>query len=106
MADRRDSKKNELFSTSVKAGKRTYFFDVKLTRGNDYFLTISERKKVFNKDNGKFQVEKHRIFLYQEDFEGFINALNDTLGYINNHEAEEEDEDEIDDTEVEEIDEV
>lgn len=93
MEDNDKRRKHELFSTSVKAGKRTYFFDVKLTRNKDYFLTISERKKKFNKNTGRFEVEKHRIFLYQEDFEDFINALNNTLDYINQHGIEDDGED-------------
>ena len=55
---------SDLFSKAVRAGKRTYFFDVKSTRGNDYYLTITESKKRFN-DDGKFSYEKHKIFLYK-----------------------------------------
>lgn len=78
MEDYRDN--TEIYSKRVKAGKRTYFFDVKSTRGNDYYLTITESKKRFN-DNG-FTYEKHKIFLYKEDFEKFVNTLNDTVNYV------------------------
>ena len=70
--------REEIFSKAVRAGKRTYFFDVKSTKGNDYYLTITESKKRFGED-GKFFYEKHKLFLYKEDFEkfseGFIEAI-------------------------------
>src|SRR5688572_12187154 len=75
------SSENDLFSKSVRAGKRTYFFDVKSTRGNDYYLTITESKKRFGED-GKFFYEKHKIFLYKEDFEKFIDGLNESVAHI------------------------
>jgi len=73
--------RGDLFSKSVRAGKRTYFFDVKSTRGNDYYLTITESKKRFGSD-GKFTYEKHKIFLYKEDFEKFIEGLNEAIHHI------------------------
>lgn len=73
--------KGDLFSKSVRAGKRTYFFDVKSTRGNDYYLTITESKKRFGED-GKFFYEKHKIFLYKEDFEKFLDGLNEAVNNI------------------------
>jgi hypothetical protein len=73
--------RGDLFSKSVRAGKRTYFFDVKSTRGNDYYLTITESKKRFGTD-GKFTYEKHKIFLYKEDFEKFIEGLNEAINHI------------------------
>ena len=73
--------RGDLFSKSVRAGKRTYFFDVKSTRGNDYYLTITESKKRFGTD-GKFTYEKHKIFLYKEDFEKFIEGLNEAVTHI------------------------
>ena len=79
--------KEEIFSKSIKAGKRTYFFDVKATRKNDYFLTITESKKRFNED-GTFQFEKHKIFLYKEDFEKFTEGLNEVLDYIKANQTE------------------
>ena len=72
----------DLFSTSVRAGKRTYFFDVKATRGNDLFLTITESKKVGHQEEGPVHFEKHKIFLYKEDFDGFMDALNEAMGEI------------------------
>lgn len=65
----------------MRAGKRTYFFDVKSTRGNDYYLTITESKKRFGTD-GKFTYEKHKVFLYKEDFEKFIEGLNEAIDHI------------------------
>ena len=75
------SGENDLFSKAVRAGKRTYFFDVKSTRGNDYYLTITESKKRFGQD-GKFFYEKHKIFLYKEDFEKFLDGLNEAVDHI------------------------
>ncbi len=72
--------KDEIYSKRVKAGKRTYFFDVKSTRSNDYYLTITESKRKF-KDDG-FVFEKHKIFLYKEDFAKFIHALQGSIDHI------------------------
>lgn len=72
--------KAELYSKRVRAGKRTYFFDVKSTRGNDYYLTITESKRRF-KDDG-FVYEKHKIFLYKEDFDKFIEALKEVVDHV------------------------
>jgi Protein of unknown function (DUF3276) len=96
--------REEIFSEKVKAGKRTYFFDVKSTRSNDYYLTITESKKRYNKDDEGFTYEKHKIFLYKEDFNKFMEALNNTVNHVktelmpdvdfdafdHNHEKEEE----------------
>ncbi|MFP4366031.1 MAG: DUF3276 family protein [Bacteroidales bacterium] len=73
--------RQEIFSQTVRAGKRTYFFDVKATRNNDYYLTITESKKRFNKD-GKQYFEKHKVFLYKEDFEKFNDGLTEVIAYI------------------------
>ena len=73
--------REEIFSKSVRAGKRTYFFDVKATRKNDYYLTITESKKMFNRD-GHFFYEKHKIFLYKEDFDKFLEGLKEAVEYI------------------------
>ncbi len=78
------------FSRLVKAGKRTYFFDVKQTKQQDFYLTITEKKKSFNKVTGKVEFEKHRIFLYKEDFEKFSIAFNDAVNYIFQNEDEDE----------------
>jgi len=75
-----DSDKNEIFSKRVRAGKRTYFFDVKATRSNDYYLTITESKRKY-KDDG-FTYEKHKIFLYKEDFNKFLDALTQTVDHV------------------------
>jgi len=76
-----DTDHREIFSKAVRAGKRTYFFDVKATRRNDYFLTITESKKRFQKD-GRFFFEKHKIFLYKEDFEKFTDGFHEVLEFI------------------------
>jgi len=70
-----------LYSKSVRAGKRTYFFDVRATRAGDYYLTITESKKRFS-DDGKFFFEKHKVFLYKEDFDKFNDNLADAIDYI------------------------
>jgi hypothetical protein len=72
---------NEIYSKVVRAGKRTYFFDVKATRGNDFYITLTESKKSFNED-GKDNYQKHKIFLYKEDFEKFKEGLDDVLRKI------------------------
>jgi hypothetical protein len=72
--------REEIFSEKVKAGKRTYFFDVKATRSNDYYLTITESKKRFKEDG--FTYEKHKIFLYKEDFNKFLDALTNTVNHV------------------------
>lgn len=74
-------KKEEVFSKVIRAGKRTYFFDVKSTRRNDYYLTITESIKRFD-ENGDIHFEKHKIFLYQEDFDKFMEGLTDALTFI------------------------
>lgn len=73
--------REEIFSKVVRAGKRTYFFDVKATRKDDYYLTITESKKIFDKD-GRFHFEKHKLFLYKEDFDKFEEGLTDAIAYI------------------------
>jgi len=75
-----DNRNSEsLYSKRIKAGKRrTYFFDVRTTRGNDYFITITESKKRFD-DNG---YDRHKMFLYKEDFNKFVNALSETVNYV------------------------
>ena len=78
MGDFDKREREEVFSKRARAGKRTYFFDVKATRSNDYYLTITESKKRL--EDGVFI--KHKIFLYKEDFEKFTEGLNETLAYI------------------------
>lgn len=79
--------RDEIFSKAVRAGKRTYFFDVKATRKNDLYLTITESKKRFE-DDGRFLFEKHKIFLYKEDFDKFAEGLNEAVNFIKNAQAE------------------
>ncbi len=74
--------REELFSRPVRAGKRTYFFDVKATRGDEKYITITESKRRFSNEQNRFFYEKHKIFLYKEDFEKFANALKETLNFI------------------------
>ena len=83
--DRND--RDDIFSKVVRAGKRTYFFDVKATRQNDYYLTITESKKRFGQD-GKFFFEKHKIFLYKEDFEKFAEGLTEVVDFIKANQGE------------------
>jgi hypothetical protein len=81
--------KDEIYSKSVRAGKRTYFFDVKSTRGNDLYLTITESKRRYN-DDGSFRYEKHKLFLYKEDFEKFQDGFSDALAKIKELQATDE----------------
>ncbi|MDX9847605.1 MAG: DUF3276 family protein [Tenuifilaceae bacterium] len=83
--DRND--RDDIFSKVVRAGKRTYFFDVKATRQNDYYLTITESKKRFGQE-GKFFFEKHKIFLYKEDFEKFAEGLAEVVDFIKANQGE------------------
>lgn len=77
-----DSKfRQEIFSKAVRAGKRTYFFDVKSTRKDEYYLTLTESKKRYDQD-GKFYFEKHKIFLYKEDFDKFSDGLIEVINFI------------------------
>ena len=71
----------DVYSKPVRAGKRTYFFDVKATKGNDYYLTITESKRKVD-NNGHFAYDKHKIFLYKEDFEKFAEGLEEVIKYI------------------------
>lgn len=92
MEDFRNDKKEQeiIFSKAVKAGKRIYYLDVKKSRNNDLFLSITESKKKFlsEDENAPFSIEKHKIFLYKEDFEKFQDALNEIIDFINrNNEA-------------------
>ena len=82
------TEREEIFSQAVRAGKRTYFFDVKATRRNDYYLTITESKKRYHKD-GRFFYEKHKVFLYKEDFEKFSDGLAEAIQYIKDNRPEE-----------------
>lgn len=72
--------REEIFSRKIRAGKRTYFFDVKSTRANDYYITITESRR-FPKDDG-FVYEKHKMFVYKEDFDKFIEAMKDAVDHV------------------------
>ncbi len=86
-----DSKfREEIYSKAVRAGKRTYFFDVKSTRRDELYLTITESKKRFEQD-GNFHFEKHKIFLYKEDFDKFAEGLQEVISFIDQNQIEEYD---------------
>tara|TARA_B100000768_G_scaffold177569_1_gene191959 strand:+ start:3554 stop:3907 length:354 start_codon:yes stop_codon:yes gene_type:complete len=86
MKDPRDQ--DEIYSNPVRAGKRTYFFDVRATKSEDYYLTITESKRTFD-DSGVPQYKKHKIFLYKEDFVKFRDALTDVIDFIVKEKGEE-----------------
>ena len=80
MEENKENGKNEIYSQRVRAGKRTYFFDVKSTRSNDYYLTITESKRRYKEEG--YYYEKHKIFLYKEDFNKFVEALQGTIDHV------------------------
>ncbi len=80
--------RDDIYSKAVRAGKRTYFFDVKSTRSNELYLTITESKRRFNQQTGKFFYEKHKLFLYREDFEKFKDALEEVFKAIDELQGE------------------
>lgn len=82
--------REEIYSERVRAGKRTYFFDVKMTQSSDYYLTITESKKL-----GDQNFEKHKLFIYSEDFEKFQDALNNVINHINTIAYEDDQESDI-----------
>ncbi len=84
MSDNRD----EIYSKSLRAGRRTYFFDVRSTRADDFYLTITESKREFNEDGTPFY-KKHKIYLYKEDFQNFKDHLNEMVDYIIKERGEE-----------------
>ena len=86
MAENKDIE--EIFSRSVRSGRRTYFFDVRSTRAGDYYLTITESKRDFNEDGTPFY-KKHKLYLYKEDFTNFKDALNEVSDYIIKEKGEE-----------------
>jgi hypothetical protein len=88
----KQARREDIFSRAVRAGKRTYFFDVKATKSDQYYLTITESKRRFNAEQGKFFYEKHKVFLYQEDFEKFKTGLETTIRFIETGEAPPEEE--------------
>lgn len=80
--------KEEIYSKVLRAGRRTYFFDVRATKAGDYYLTITESKK-FTNDDGSYHYKKHKIYLYKEDFSEFREILAEMTDYIINEKGEE-----------------
>jgi predicted metal-dependent hydrolase len=80
--------KEEIFSKVLRAGRRTYFFDVRATKADDYYITITESKK-FTEEDGSFHFKKHKIYLYKEDFAAFEEILGEMTSYVLNHKGEE-----------------
>ena len=81
MSDFGKNDHEDIYSKVLRAGRRTYFFDVRSTKADDYYLTITESKK-FTNDDGSFHYKKHKIYLYKEDFDGFRENLEDMTDYI------------------------
>lgn len=88
MSEKNFNEQEEIFSQVLRAGRRTYFFDVRSTRADDYYLTITESKK-FTNDDGSFHYKKHKIYLYKEDFAEFNEMLQAATDYIINEKGEE-----------------
>ncbi|WP_203296492.1 PUR family DNA/RNA-binding protein [Luteirhabdus pelagi] len=88
MSDQNTMERDEIFSKVMRAGRRTYFFDVRETRAGDYYLTITESKK-FTNDDGSYHYKKHKIYLYKEDFADFRDNLEEMTDYIVNEKGEE-----------------
>ena len=81
MSDYKERQENEIFTKVLKAGRRTYFFDVRETKAGDYYLTITESKKNFN-ENAKATFQNHKIYLYKEDFKSFLEMFNESTNFI------------------------
>jgi hypothetical protein len=88
MSEKEQLEQEEIFSQVLRAGRRTYFFDVRATKADDYYLTITESKK-FTHDDGSFHYKKHKIYLYKEDFSEFNEMLKAATDYIINEKGEE-----------------
>lgn len=88
MSEKNFNDQEEIFSQVLRAGRRTYFFDVRSTRAEDYYLTVTESKK-FTNDDGSFHYKKHKIYLYKEDFTEFNEMLKAATDYIINEKGEE-----------------
>lgn len=88
MSDKADRPNEDIFERVIRAGRRTYFFDVRETKAGDYYLTITESKKFTNED-GSYFYRKHKIYLYKEDFEEFQGALNEATNFIIGEKGEE-----------------
>ena len=88
MSDNLNENQEEIYSKVLRAGRRTYFFDVRSTKANDYYLTITESKK-FTHDDGSFRYQKHKIYLYKEDFSDFQEMLKNATKFIVNEKGTE-----------------
>ena len=88
MRDNEMLEKEEIFSKVLRAGRRTYFFDVRATKADDYYITITESKK-FTEEDGSFHFKKHKIYLYKEDFVPFKEILGEMTDYVLSHKGEE-----------------
>ncbi|MCL5247365.1 PUR family DNA/RNA-binding protein [Cellulophaga sp. 20_2_10] len=88
MSEKELMDQEEIYSKVLRAGRRTYFFDVRSTKAGDYYLTVTESKK-FTHDDGSFHYKKHKIYLYKEDFTPFKELLNEMMDYIINEKGEE-----------------
>ncbi|PHR68780.1 MAG: DNA-binding protein [Lutibacter sp.] len=88
MSEKNYNDQEEIFSQVLRAGRRTYFFDVRATKADDYYLTVTESKK-FTNDDGSFHYKKHKIYLYKEDFTEFNEMLKAATDYIINEKGEE-----------------
>lgn len=88
MSDHELTDKEEIFSKVLRAGRRTYFFDVRATKANDYYLTVTESKK-FTEPDGSFHFKKHKIYLYKEDFTEFAEILKEMTDYVINEKGDE-----------------
>ena len=88
MENKVNTEQEEIFSKVVRAGRRTYFFDVRATKAGDYYLTLTESKKFTNTD-GSFHYKKHKIYLYKEDFESFKETLDEMMSFIIDQKGEE-----------------
>ncbi|MGJ8666481.1 MAG: PUR family DNA/RNA-binding protein [Patiriisocius sp.] len=88
MSDNYAMEQEEIFSKVMRAGRRTYFFDVRATKAGDYYLTITESKK-FTNDDGSFHYKKHKIYLYKEDFHEFRDSLEEMIDYVLKEKGEE-----------------
>ncbi len=88
MRENENLDKEEIYSKVLRAGRRTYFFDVRSTKADDYYVTITESKK-FTEEDGSFHFKKHKIYLYKEDFSAFAEILGDMTNFVLNQKGEE-----------------
>lgn len=88
MSDQYTMEQEEIFSKVMRAGRRTYFFDVRSTKAGDFYLTITESKK-FTNDDGSYHYKKHKIYLYKEDFSEFQDTLDEMINYVIDEKGEE-----------------